>query len=204
MPPPYGVRLRPAELAADGFYAAAPIVRDAREHGVLVRPLDVNASDWDCTLESASQSAEGYALRLGLRMASGLAAADELRLVRVRRAGNGAPFATPEEVTRRAALRRAALWAARAVKAEPPPLLRLVTGGEPPLIQELEPALLAETEGQSVMQDYTALGLMLGRHPLALLRPQLEALGCQDTRAPAGQPGFPLRGARGREATQRL
>ena len=34
-----------------GFYAPAQIVRDAKEHGVEVRPVDVNASDWDCTLE---------------------------------------------------------------------------------------------------------------------------------------------------------
>ena len=34
-----------------GFYAPAQIVRDAKEHKVEVRPPDVNASDWDCTLE---------------------------------------------------------------------------------------------------------------------------------------------------------
>src|ERR1700741_4190599 len=37
-----------------GFYMPAQIVRDAREHGVPVREVDVNASEWDCTLESAS------------------------------------------------------------------------------------------------------------------------------------------------------
>ena len=39
-----------------GFYAPAQIVRDAREHGVEVRPVDVNLSDWDCTLEAISPS----------------------------------------------------------------------------------------------------------------------------------------------------
>jgi error-prone DNA polymerase len=34
-----------------GFYAPAQIVRDAREHGVEVRPVDINHSFWDCTLE---------------------------------------------------------------------------------------------------------------------------------------------------------
>ncbi|MDT9126910.1 hypothetical protein RSW40_26265, partial [Escherichia coli] len=34
-----------------GFYAPAQIIRDAREHGVMVAPPDVNASDWDSTLE---------------------------------------------------------------------------------------------------------------------------------------------------------
>ena len=48
-----------------GFYAPAQLVRNAREHGVEVRPVDVNASGWDCTLEDG-------ALRLGLRLISGL------------------------------------------------------------------------------------------------------------------------------------
>ena len=48
-----------------GFYAPAQLVQDARRHGVEVRPPDVQASDWDCTLE-------GGALRLGLRMVGGL------------------------------------------------------------------------------------------------------------------------------------
>src|SRR5579883_249103 len=73
-----------------GFYAPAQIVRDAREHGVAVRPVDVNRSDWDCTLEPAAEpsprperSTEGapskdaaFALRLGLRQVRGLAEAD--------------------------------------------------------------------------------------------------------------------------------
>ena len=56
-----------------GFYAPAQIVRDAREHGVEVRPVDVNASDWDCTLEPADEP-DGRlpALRLGFRQVKGL------------------------------------------------------------------------------------------------------------------------------------
>ncbi|MGB6045032.1 MAG: error-prone DNA polymerase, partial [Pirellulales bacterium] len=52
-----------------GFYAPAQLVRDASQHGVEVRPADVNFSNWDCTLEG--QGARP-ALRLGLRMISGL------------------------------------------------------------------------------------------------------------------------------------
>jgi error-prone DNA polymerase len=51
-----------------GFYAPAQIVRDAREHGVEVRPVDVNKSDWDNTLE---EGAKGWAMRLGLRQVKG-------------------------------------------------------------------------------------------------------------------------------------
>ena len=53
-----------------GFYAPAQIVRDAIDHGVEVRPVDVNFSEWDCTLENAMN---GYALRLGFRQIKGLA-----------------------------------------------------------------------------------------------------------------------------------
>ena len=35
-----------------GFYATSQLVRDAQEHGVEVRPVDVNRSNWDCTLEN--------------------------------------------------------------------------------------------------------------------------------------------------------
>jgi error-prone DNA polymerase len=69
-----------------GFYAAAQIVRDAQEHGVEVRPVDINASHWDCTLEPGRDDCgslhprhaemkgvirSNHALRLGLRQISG-------------------------------------------------------------------------------------------------------------------------------------
>src|SRR6185436_2204854 len=56
-----------------GFYAPSQLVQDARRHGVEVRAPDVNASDWDCTLEDG-------ALRLGLRMAAGLSEAEGKRI----------------------------------------------------------------------------------------------------------------------------
>ncbi len=60
-----------------GFYQPAQLVRDAREHGVEIRPPDVNASDWDCTLEPAAQGGGAEtqgrcAVRLGLRIVTGL------------------------------------------------------------------------------------------------------------------------------------
>src|SRR5258708_3429685 len=69
-----------------GFYAPAQIVRDARDHGVDVRPVDVNHSDWDCTLEPAGEAGR-RALRLGFREVKGLAQAEiEAKLVQ-RRSG---------------------------------------------------------------------------------------------------------------------
>ena len=69
-----------------GFYAPARIVRDARAHGVEVRPADVNASEWDCTLEPAAGGG-GYALRLGFRLVKGLGEEAVRRLTAAR--GNG-------------------------------------------------------------------------------------------------------------------
>ncbi|ATR19612.1 error-prone DNA polymerase (plasmid) [Roseomonas sp. FDAARGOS_362] len=189
-----------------GFYAPAQIVRDAQQHRVVVRRLDVNESQWDCTLEPEARSAEGLALRLGLRLAEGLAAEDGKRVAEARRAGNGSPFASVDEVVRRAGVprraiealaaadgfagmgldRRTALWDARGVENDTPPLLRLAgqaaAAGEPPLLSEPSSALPAEDDGQAMMLDYVATGLSLRQHPLALLRPRLQALGCRTTR----------------------
>jgi error-prone DNA polymerase len=104
-------RHQPAAFAAAlinsqpmGFYQPAQIVRDAREHGVEVRPADVNQSDWDCSLEASGQMAAGGgprgcslsptgksewgaggpAMRLGLRMIKGLRQADAGRIVAAR------------------------------------------------------------------------------------------------------------------------
>jgi error-prone DNA polymerase len=107
-----------------GFYAPAQIVRDASGHGVEVRPVDVNASGWDCTLEEfprpsgeregpAAEPREGegercgnrFALRLGLRQIIGLLRKDADRLT----AARGAGFATPHELWRRAGIGSGAL-----------------------------------------------------------------------------------------------
>jgi error-prone DNA polymerase len=63
-----------------GFYAPAQLVRDAREHGVEMRPVDVTISDWDCTLEP--DQLHEPALRLGLRLIAGFSEARAKRLVR--------------------------------------------------------------------------------------------------------------------------
>jgi error-prone DNA polymerase len=95
-----------------GFYAPAQIVRDAREHGVEVRPADINHSLWDCTLEPHQNDSlprrgrEGIrALRLGLRQIKGLAEADAGRLV----AARGSGYRDAHDLWRRSGLGRAAL-----------------------------------------------------------------------------------------------
>jgi len=166
-----------------GFYAPSQLVQDARRHGVEVRPVDVDTSDWDCTLESTESGA--LALRLGLRLVKGFPEVAALRLVDARRA---AGFDSVQSLALRARLDRRELGCLAAAGA----LTRLaghrhraawqVAGVETPLplivepqIAEGIPLLRTPREGQDIVADYRQVGLSLRRHPLELLRPRLEA-----------------------------
>ena len=78
-----------------GFYAPAQIVRDAREHGVEIRPPDVNASHWDCSLErdGGRDDATSFALRLGFRQIKGFREDEAGRIVTTRATLAGGAFA---------------------------------------------------------------------------------------------------------------
>jgi error-prone DNA polymerase len=185
-----------------GFYAPAQIVRDAQQHGVEVRPVDVNLSQWDSTLGAHAGSTGGLGMRLGLRVTSGLSQEEGQRLVKVRDAGNGRPFASVEEAAVRAGLSRKALtalveadsfaglsttrrrahWDAAAVDVKAQRELPLFAASEGPVIQEPEVILAEERAGEAVVTDYRATGMTLRQHPLALLRPTLNHLGLHDTR----------------------
>ena len=166
-----------------GFYAPAQIVRDARDHGVEIRPICVRTSEWDTVLEAASGSS--HPLRLGLRMVSGLSADDAARILIAR---DVRPFASVEDVWRRAHVkpaaleklaqadafaalglnRREALWAIRGLGERPPPLLALIETREP------DPVLAPLSAGREVVEDYRATQLSLRAHPLAFLRGELD------------------------------
>ncbi|MBV7379878.1 error-prone DNA polymerase [Maritimibacter dapengensis] len=169
-----------------GFYAPAQIVRDAREHGVEVRPVAINASYWDNVMEPDGRG--GLALRLGLRQIRGLAE-DEARWITAAR-GNG--YLTLEDVWRRAGTkpalltrlaeadvfaeiglsRRDAMWEARAIKGDAPlPLFAGDMDGEG--IEEPAVTLPEMSEGEAVVEDYAALRLTLRAHPIALIRHML-------------------------------
>ncbi|MDQ5848184.1 MAG: error-prone DNA polymerase, partial [Pseudomonadota bacterium] len=153
-----------------GFYAPSQLVQDARRHGVEVHPADVNASDWDCTLE-------GGALRLGLRMVKGLSEAAGKQVVA------GRPYASVFQLglkqkdlrclARAGALqsiaghRRLAYWEAAGAGRRRPL--------DAPAI-ERRPELAPPREGEEIVADYASLGLTLGRHPLALIRGHLKRL----------------------------
>ena len=169
-----------------GFYAPSQIVRDAREHGVEVRPVDVNASEWDCTLEPAPGG--GYALRLGFRLVKGLGEEAGRRLVAAR--GNG--YREAGDVPGRTGLgeramsalaaaaafgsldlgRREGWWTVERVKGRPLPLF--AAAGEPDRGPDPPVALPPATPGEELAADYRSVGLSLRGHPVALLR---EAVG---------------------------
>ena len=151
-----------------GFYAPAQLVQDARRHGVEVLPADVNASDWDCTLENG-------ALRLDLRMVNDLSETTGKRIAQ------GRPHAAVNriEINRKelrclaaagalrsiAGHRRLAYWAAAGAGPRAP--LDAAPAESP------APAFREPREGEDIVADYASLGLTLGRHPLALLRKRL-------------------------------
>jgi error-prone DNA polymerase len=88
-----------------GFYQPAQLVRDARDHGVAVRGMDVNRSCWDCTLERDEKNDESeILLRLGLRMLGGLGEAAGRTIERARSEG---PFLSIDDFARRTGLGQA-------------------------------------------------------------------------------------------------
>jgi error-prone DNA polymerase len=174
-----------------GFYAPAQLVRAAKAQGVEVRPVDVKGSDWDCTLEpSLVRPGAGErvpAMRLGLRLIKGMSAGGAERLVRCRAER---PFENVQDLAERARLDARDLGALAAGGALKPLTTNRhrarweVAGVEKPTelfehirIPEAIPLLRIPTEGENVVADYRHLGLTLGRHPLELLRPHLDAMG---------------------------
>src|ERR1700730_17851118 len=169
-----------------GFYAPAQLVRDARAHGVEVRPVDVAISDWDCTLERRDDGRP--ALRLGLRVVKHLSQEGAFRLLAARAAG---AFVDAADLAERAALdrrdlealaaadalsvlaghRHRAVWQVSGVE-RALPLLPAATAA-----QEGMPLLRAPREGQEIVADYFSTGLTLRRHPFALLRDALARRG---------------------------
>jgi len=177
---------------------------------VEVRPVCLNASRWDCTLEPRADSEGGVegdrrrsaAVRLGLCMVKGLANAHAAELVAHR---GGAPYASVEEVWRRAGVpqaalerlaeadafrgmgldRRGALWQVRALNGTVLPLFAAAdTGRRPrPEIVEAPVSLVPAPGGREVVDDYTSTGLSLRQHPVAFLRRDLSRHGmvaCRD------------------------
>ncbi len=187
-----------------GFYAPAQIVRDAREHGVEARPADVNASEWNNTLEPLASGPKGetrLALRLGFRQIDGLSQDAMDAVVQARGPGFedvdairrrcGARVAGVKNMLERLAAadafgslgldRRQALWTVRATPSyAPPPLFAHAdaadTGAEP--VVDLPPMPMSE----HVLQDYQTTRLSLKAHPMSFLRSRFERLRVRTTK----------------------
>ncbi|QWK81513.1 error-prone DNA polymerase [Ochrobactrum sp. BTU1] len=177
-----------------GFYAPAQIVRDAQAHGVEIRPVCINASRWDTTLEPINGDESRFAVRLGLRMVKGLGNAQAARLIASR---GDTPYASVDDLWRRAEIpasalndlaeadafrpslglqRRDVIWAMKALRDEPLPLFSAAAARERVIVTEqVEPAvpLRPMTAGSEVVADYSHVGLTLRQHPLAFLRSDL-------------------------------
>ncbi|USO00424.1 MAG: hypothetical protein H6810_11630 [Phycisphaeraceae bacterium] len=169
-----------------GFYQPAQIVRDVREHGVDVRPIDVNISGWDCSVED-----EERALRLGMRLTKGLPEAEARKIADAVRSEG--PFASVESLWRASgvgtrALRRLAnadafgsmgldrqraLWQIKPLRDEPLPLFD--GQDELPDEQGLD-ALPPVAPAVRVLHDYGSVGLSLKAHPVSFIRDRLDEL----------------------------
>jgi error-prone DNA polymerase len=169
-----------------GFYQPAQIVRDAREHGVQVLPVDVNYSEWDNTLEQ--KGVKFYTVRLGFRQVKGLREDDMVQLVAMREDGYqhidqlraaAVPEAALEKLADADAFRslgadrRMALWEVSALADRP---IGLFDGQLSETVLELPVELPAMTRGEHVVQDYISTGLSLKDHPIGLVRPQLTKM----------------------------
>lgn len=171
-----------------GFYAPSQLVQDAQRHEVTVLPVDVNQSQYDCSLyfpeNSKSQQAQ---LRLGLRMVKDLSRIDAETLLRER---NITAYTHVQELVTRAHLSKGALQSLAEADAfrsigddrhrsyweildcqNPSALFPDTTN------DKTEIMLRKPKEGEDILSDYASTGLSLRRHPLALLRQRLHKLG---------------------------
>ena len=184
-----------------GFYAPAQLVRDAQDHGVDVRPVDVNASHWDCTLEGIQGTP--LALRLGFARIDGFRETWAHQIVEARQGG---AFLSAEDLARRADLpapalrkladadafgslapsRRDAVWEVRRTPATQLPLFAFADA--PELGREPDALLPPMPLSEEVVADYQTHRLSLKGHPMQFLRPVLTkegVLSCADANAVA-------------------
>ena len=182
-----------------GFYSIATIVEDAKQQGVEVRPVDVQWSEWDCTLEEIpGKAAPGepdprFAVRMGLRFVKGLSEADGERMAAARAES---PYTSLSDFARRTRLseralarvaeaggfdtldlaRRAALWEVPGVARDARMPLSLTSQ------EENTPVFTSLDAAETVGWDYRSSSHSVRGHPLAALRPALERQGLPDAR----------------------
>jgi error-prone DNA polymerase len=177
-----------------GFYAPSTILEDAKRRGIEVRPIAIDASEWDCTLEDCARTLTiredggrlrgGPAIRMGLRYVRGLGVRERERLEAARLDG---PFRSVDDVARRTGLsarallalgeagafeplgvgRRDALWTTRGHSARRDDAL--------PLADESAASFAPLTPGEEILWDYRASAHSTRGHPMMRFRPALTA-----------------------------
>jgi error-prone DNA polymerase len=174
-----------------GFYSPDQILQDARRHHLQIRPVDVRASDWDCSLEPISGAQP--AIRMGLRMIKGFREDDARRIEAARAKGVFVDIAdlgeraqldarAQEQLADAGALRglagdrHRARWEVAGVHKQ----LGLFAGL--PSQEEDAVSLPKPTVGEDLLADYNSVGTTLGPHPLALLRGELKARRCRSSK----------------------
>nr|WP_314526128.1 error-prone DNA polymerase [uncultured Pseudomonas sp.] len=174
-----------------GFYSPDQILQDARRHHLQIRPVDVRASDWDCSLEPIAGAQP--AIRMGLRMIKGFRQDDALRIEAARARGlfvDIADLGERAQLDARAQELLADAGALRALAGNRHRARWEVAGVQRQLglfaglpRQEEEPVALPKpTVGEDLLADYTSVGTTLGPHPMALLRAELKARRCRSSR----------------------
>jgi len=169
-----------------GFYAPAQLIRDAKDHGVPLLPVDVNHSDWNNKLERLKNGR--WALRIGMRQVDGLKETDAADLIATRyqpfssvydlweRSGVG-----PKSLEKLAAAdayrslgldRRQALWEVRALHpSEPLPLFAFAETQDSGTEESVQ--LPSMPLSEHVVNDYQTLRFSLKAHPMSFLRDRL-------------------------------
>ncbi|MGH7829606.1 MAG: error-prone DNA polymerase [Candidatus Binatia bacterium] len=176
-----------------GFYTPATIVEDAKRHGVIVRPVSIQWSERDCTLEACNESAGGFALRMGLRYVKGLGENEIEKILEGTK-----KWATLNDFVYRTDLhegdltalaetgafecfgldRRTALWEVRRLARTKDQSLKLPT-------REVIPAFDPLSAFEEVAWDYRTTAHSPRRHPLEPFREELKAQGLPDARTVA-------------------
>lgn len=176
-----------------GFYSPATLVQDAKRHGVIIKAVNVQQSEWDCTLEEAPRSGEGFAVRMGLRYVKGLNGADGERITAIRAEQ---AFASLDDFTFRTRLgegpltRLAESGALECFKPERREALWDTLGATPSYADALNLSSAEQTVDftpldpfETIQWDYAFTAHSPRGHPLAPLRDELTRQGLPDAAA---------------------
>ncbi len=170
-----------------GFYQPAQIIMDARKHEVEVRPVDVNLSMWDNTLETSEGAS--YAIRLGFRQIKGMNAEDAVALIKARLQAYTAVTQLVDAGVSQFAIekladadafqsmgldRRSAWWEVPALQDMP---TGMYAGHDSESAAEPQLMLPFMSPAEHVVEDYAVTGLSLKAHPVSFVREKLNMLG---------------------------